>query len=264
MKYLKYFEEVSAHETYKNGSGYVLPNVSYIEENKGVSFDPYVEPPFEIEIPSPYTEWARIQHKDGTLYTADEWLAAESAGTVTDADANGVAVLYSKYAVCPHVIHPKYSADDMRWCSSYSINVPGVLVTEDKNTALLDVKGKANTEAILAAVADGIIPDAPVAQYCVEVTFADGQKGYLPAAGEHQAQFDNMTAVNACIDAIGGDQVDTKNSATSTLYSTLDAWYWQGGSNSIGYLNHTIMYGKIYARPMSAFEYNPKNEFSNK
>ncbi len=31
MKYLKYFEESSAYETYKNGSDYVLPNVSYIK-----------------------------------------------------------------------------------------------------------------------------------------------------------------------------------------------------------------------------------------
>ena len=40
MKYLKYFEEVSAHETYKNGSDYVLPNVSYIVENNSVSYEP--------------------------------------------------------------------------------------------------------------------------------------------------------------------------------------------------------------------------------
>lgn len=50
MKYLKYFEESSAYETYKNGSGYVLPNVSYVEESKGISFDPYVPPPPHIEV----------------------------------------------------------------------------------------------------------------------------------------------------------------------------------------------------------------------
>ena len=42
MKYLKYFEEASAYEAYKNGSDYVLPNVSYVVKTEGVSFDPYV------------------------------------------------------------------------------------------------------------------------------------------------------------------------------------------------------------------------------
>ena len=42
MKYLKYFEEASAYEAYKNGSDYVLPNVSFIEDVKDVSFEPYV------------------------------------------------------------------------------------------------------------------------------------------------------------------------------------------------------------------------------
>lgn len=36
MKYLKYFEEVSAYEAYKSGSDYVTPNVSYVVENNGV------------------------------------------------------------------------------------------------------------------------------------------------------------------------------------------------------------------------------------
>lgn len=42
MKYLKYFEELSTYEAYKNGSDYVLPNVSYIKETKGVSYEPAV------------------------------------------------------------------------------------------------------------------------------------------------------------------------------------------------------------------------------
>ena len=41
MKYLKYFEEASAYEAYKNGSDYVLPNVSYVVENNVVNYNPY-------------------------------------------------------------------------------------------------------------------------------------------------------------------------------------------------------------------------------
>ncbi len=261
MKYLKYLQTANDFEQFKNSEDYILPNVSYVVETEGVSFEPYVERPFEIEIPSPYVEWARIQHKNGTLYTADEWLAAESAGTVTDADANGVAVLYSNYAVCPHVIHPKYSADKHVW-SHTLVEVPGVTTASDLAAAQLDVNGKANTDAILAAVADGTITNAPAAQYCAGVTFADGQQGYLPAAGELQAWYDNKTAVNACMDVIGGDQVDNKNCRSSTQYSASNAWYWfQYGRILTNYDKNKSV---SCARPVVAFDYSPKNEYSNK
>ena len=42
MKYLKYFEQASAYDAYKNGSDFVLPNISYIEESNSVEFNPYV------------------------------------------------------------------------------------------------------------------------------------------------------------------------------------------------------------------------------
>jgi hypothetical protein len=45
MKYLKYFEQASAYEAYKNGSDYVLPNVSYVVESDSVDFNPYIPPP---------------------------------------------------------------------------------------------------------------------------------------------------------------------------------------------------------------------------
>jgi hypothetical protein len=56
MKYLKYLQTTNEFESFKNSEDYILPNVSYVVETKGVSFEPYVESPFEIEIPSPYTE----------------------------------------------------------------------------------------------------------------------------------------------------------------------------------------------------------------
>ena len=210
---------------------------------------------FDGTVPDPFVEWARIQHKNGTLYTAEEWLAAETAGTVADADANGVVVLYSRYAVCPHVIHPKYSTNAMEWSSNTSVEVPGVTTASDKATAQLDVNGKANTDAILAAVAAGTIEDAPAAQYCVDVTFADGKKGYLPAAGELKAWFDNKTAVNACMDAIGGDQIDTTDSWSSTQCSALYAWYWAYYNDALYMGNHSND-TDFYVRSVVAFEYN--------
>ena len=45
MKYLKYFEQASAYEAYKNGSDFVTPNVSYVVETEDVYYEscaPYV------------------------------------------------------------------------------------------------------------------------------------------------------------------------------------------------------------------------------
>ena len=43
MKYLKYFEQASAYESYKNGSDYVTPNVSYAADNNVVYYNPFAE-----------------------------------------------------------------------------------------------------------------------------------------------------------------------------------------------------------------------------
>lgn len=44
MKYLKNFETEAAYAAYKNGSEFILPNVSYVEDIKDVAFNPYVAP----------------------------------------------------------------------------------------------------------------------------------------------------------------------------------------------------------------------------
>ena len=196
-----------------------------------------------------FVPWARIQHVDGTLYTAEEWLAAEEAGTVTDADANGVAVRYSKYASCPHIIYPTYSnqSKDMKYGEIFT-NVPGITITKDSNIAKLDVNGKANTDALLAAVANGILTRAEAAQYCADITFANGQKGYLPAAGEAQAWLDNKTIVDSCISAIGGLTKHSDGEWTSTIYDNTEAWYARSTD-----MPHNS--GSRKVRPVTSFSY---------
>lgn len=39
MKYLKLFENIQQYESYKNGSAYVLPHVSYVKETKGMAYE---------------------------------------------------------------------------------------------------------------------------------------------------------------------------------------------------------------------------------
>ena len=207
-----------------------------------------------------FKEWARIQHVDGTLYTAEEWTAAEEAGTVTDADANGVAVRYSKYVSCPHIIYPKYSTSILKWSNNSTTVVPNLPEISSSTNAQLDINGKANTEAILAAVANGYISDAPAAQYCVDVTFSNGEKGYLPAAGELQAWYDNAIAVNACMNAIGGDKVnDYKNhkyTVSSSQYSKSGVWHWTAYNSCLTVETKSTAYvGDTFARAVSIFTY---------
>ena len=42
MKYLKYLQTAIDFESFKNSEDYVTPNVSYVEETNGVSYEPYV------------------------------------------------------------------------------------------------------------------------------------------------------------------------------------------------------------------------------
>lgn len=44
MKHLKLFETSAQYESFRNSEDYVLPNVSYVEETKGVAFNPNVAP----------------------------------------------------------------------------------------------------------------------------------------------------------------------------------------------------------------------------
>lgn len=248
----------------------------YDEENNTINFgEKPVETP-EITIPDPYEQWARIQHKNGTLYTAEEWEVAEAAGTVTDADANGVAVIYSGYAVCPHIIHPKYSTDTYAFSSSTESQViPGCNEMTSENAgptdvgyAYKEVEGKANTDAILAAVTNGILPDAPAAQYCVNTTFANGQKGYLPANGEIIAWMSNLDIINQCMIAIGGDIICDKSYQniphegvwSSTQYTGgRTRFYYNFTYELIGFRTVYSQYYRYHVRPVTSLNYIPEN-----
>ena len=212
-----------------------------------------------------YVPWARIQHVDGTLYTAEEWTTAEEAGTVTDADANGVAVRSSYYAACPHVIHPQISQNHTSWsytAKNYSeayIEIPGCAITTIKNDAYLDVNGKANTDAILKYCNSGFFETASAAQYCIETVFANGQQGYLPAAGEMYAWICNKDIINSCMTAINGQLLESKGTydiLSSTQYDKETIWcfYKENSWVTIGETDKITGSSK-YTRPVTSFSY---------
>lgn len=79
-----------------------------------------------------------------------------------------------------------------------------MFTTTTTSIAKADFAGEENTTAILKAVADGIIADAPAAQYCAGITFAHGKTGYIPSAGELTLAFTVIDDIDNCLAAIGG------------------------------------------------------------
>lgn len=80
MKYLKYFEEASAYEAYKNGSDYVLPNVSFIEDVAVVMFNPNAKPtnlieftidsvPYQAEEGMTWLDFVNSEYSNDDFYT---------------------------------------------------------------------------------------------------------------------------------------------------------------------------------------------------
>jgi hypothetical protein len=81
MKYLKYFEEASAYEAYKNGSDFILPNVSYVADTKDVKFNPNAASanlieftvegtPYQAEEGMTWEEFVESSYNDGNFGTA--------------------------------------------------------------------------------------------------------------------------------------------------------------------------------------------------
>lgn len=80
MKYLKYFEDASAYEAYKNGSDYVLPNVSFIEDVAVAMFNPNAKPtnlieftidsvPYQAEEGMTWLDFVNSEYSNDDFYT---------------------------------------------------------------------------------------------------------------------------------------------------------------------------------------------------
>ena len=167
---------------------------------------------------------AMILRTNGRLYTPTEWNEMD----IDDAEAVGVAFSDGTHSL---VVHPKQGYG--KWSSASSIpDFEGKSLINVDTEAALDFSGKANTDAILAAVGAGILADAPAAQYAADITFANGKKGYLPSAGEMKmiagywgGRTSPETRIYKCMEAIGGD-LEVNGPICSTLNSNLYCWAW--------------------------------------
>ena len=184
-------------------------------------------------------EGARIQHINGTLYTAEEWNSAKNNNLVNNSEAMGVVVSNGSKAF---VVHPSLYSGYV-WSNSTDFYVAL------SNLGELDMNGTANTRVVLFDVKDRVIDDAPAFTHASNVIFADGKTtGYLPAAGEYKMIYQYLTEYNECQQAIGGRDFDFVFDAIYMTSSQKSAsnYYTVSADGSLSYDIKDSSYDNLY------------------
>lgn len=152
-------------------------------------------------------------------YSLEEWNALENKPT-----ALGVYVFTEQ---AQFKIHGTLTTSQ-KWSNNTTVVVTGVTTTTNSATALLDFAGAANTQAVIDAVDNETIADAPLFAWARGLSFADGATPYIPATGELELIRLNLAAINACRAALGQDAIvfEGKYLWSSTQYNAANAWVW--------------------------------------
>ena len=199
-----------------------------------------------------YTEEVNvyIAHKNGTLYSTDEWTAS---GNSND-DAEGVCVMR---AFSGGFIIAKTDASEstLVW-GGYNKTISGIVTTTTQADAWKDFDGVGNTPKIIEQLSGYTdsrgITGAPAAEACTAYTFPSGQTGYLPASGEWDLAYDYKAAIVSAMTLIDGTEIKTDAYWNSTQHSNTNSWRtnWDSGtlSNGSKYVNH-------YVRAFAPFGY---------
>ena len=222
MKYLKKFDTEEDLQYVRAN-----PNLILINNTKKVLYN----------VPVPNGVY--IQHISGVLYTKEEW---QSEG-YDKGQANGVAVITdnAKFVVA------KNSYENVVWSSNSTDLVEGATVTT--NNKIEDYNGKANTDAMLMTDVSG------AAYTCVNYSFPNGSKGYLPALGELRELYKNKAKAVSALNLIdGGVLFPASFLWSSTQYSAVESWGLKGYSDvEEGYRNQSKSTG-YYVRPFTTLE----------
>ena len=184
-----------------------------------------------------YTEEVNvyIAHKNGTLYSTDEWTAS---GNSND-DAEGVCVMR---ALSGGFVIAKTDASEgtFAW-GGYNKLISGIVTTTTQAGALKDFDGAGNTSKIIeqcAGYTSQSITGAPAAEACAAYIFPSGQTGYLPALGEWDLAYDHKAAIGSAMTMIGGTAMKSgfaENYWSSTQYSGYSSWYQSWDNGSVNY-----------------------------
>lgn len=190
-----------------------------------------------------------IAHKNGTLYTEEEWTAS---GNSND-DAEGVCVMR---ALSGGFIIAKTDASEstLAW-GGYKRTVSGIVISATSSTAVLDMDGIGNTPKIIEqceGYTSNSVTGAPAAEACAAYTFPSGQTGYLPALGEWDLAYDHKAAIVSAMTLIGGTAISSNYYWSSTMCSTLYSWYltWSNGN-----MDNNSKLNTYYVRAFAPFGY---------
>lgn len=168
-----------------------------------------------------------ILRTNGRLYTSAEW----NEMNIDDQEAVGVAV---SDGINSLIIHPETICG--QW-TSLKEDIPlfeGISMIENEADAMLDFAGKENTDAVLAAVEAGLLPDAPAFRSARNTVFVNGAEGYIPASGElYMIGREWSKGIGSCMEAIGGDE-RLRFPRSSTLKTGRGVWIY---NTEYGYLS---------------------------
>lgn len=211
MDYLKAFDTIEERDAFKETIPANTPAVLLVR-------------PSDVEY---YARWVIngvfIQHINGTLYTTEEWMA----GGFTNDQANGVAVGDNEH---DFVISKTLASTSIQW-GGQGTQIEGIMTASSSSDAKTDFKGEKNTDAIIAALGgnEGTPYAAKVAK---EYMFPNGKRGYLPAMGELVMILRYKSAINAALEAIGGEQILYSGSDWSSTQATSNNSFYMFWQNS--------------------------------
>lgn len=182
---------------------------------------------------------AMIFRTNNRFYTAAQW---REMG-LDKSEAVGVAISDGIHAL---VVHPDKGRAFWDSTTSGLTDFDGMSMHSSEAEAIQDFSGKSNTDALIAAYNAGFLKEASAARIARNTVFANGKKGYLPAAGELRLirqnwgseDSDNQNTFYHCMSAIGG-ATKVNYAWSSTLMSPTKCWYWDADSDSLNSISIT-------------------------
>lgn len=183
-----------------------------------------------------------IRHKNGTIYTTDEW----NKSSFSQEDADGVALI--AYGTGGAVIAKKQTSG-LKWSNTVT-QISGVESTSYSGN--FKGYGYIETKTIIETLGTG---NAPAAEYCANYTFPSGKKGYLPSAREVSKLLRNKSDIDNALSLIGGSAFTgnvTYYCVTTQNGNSIWNYYYHSQNGDFGISSGSKQNG-YYVRPFSIY-----------
>ena len=182
-----------------------------------------------------------IMDLEGKIHETSSWNnGSNSTGIVLVTDKVSIVISPSEWYTYESNSDGAWNGNTKSAWGGYGTIVPKCNLSTDLTTALLDLSGNTNTEAIISKLSgtsdsnSSYYIGAPAAEYCSN--YSNGAKTlgawYLPSVGELNEIVINKDAINSALDLISGEALNANmHTWTSTQYSENSSWYynWDSG-----------------------------------